>query len=101
MEAALEEEEDAVALDADETAAAVEEDGAAAAVEELDSSPPVGVSPERTQPVLSVRALGQVTCWYVTAGLSAPSKKSPKRKLQPGCRALGKVSQVLLEIPPY
>lgn len=62
---------------------------------------PVGVSPERTQPVLSVSALGQVTCFQSTAGLSAPSKKSPKRKEQPDWSWLGKVEHVLVEMPPY
>lgn len=39
-------------------------DEVAAAVDELLlSSLPVGVSPDRTQPVLSVSAFGQVTCW--------------------------------------
>lgn len=62
---------------------------------------PVGVSPLRTQPVLSVRALGQVTCCQSTVGLSAPSKKSPKRNEQPACRAEGKVEQVSVLMPPY
>lgn len=47
---------------AEEETAAIEEVEAAAAVVLLVSSPPVGVSPARTQPVLSVRTFGQVTC---------------------------------------
>ena len=82
----------------DEPAGAEEEAGAAA--EEL-LLPPVGEPPDRTQPVLSVSALGQVTSFQSTVGLSAPSKKLPKRKLQPGWRADGKEEQVLDEMPPY
>ena len=44
----------------DEAAADVALEAGAAA--ELDAPLPVGVSPDRMQPVLSVRALGQVTC---------------------------------------
>ena len=44
----------------------------------------VGVSPSRTQPVMSVKAFGQVTFSQSTLGLSAPSNQSPKRNLQPG-----------------
>jgi len=45
-----------------EEAAVVDEVDAAAALEELLESLPVGVSPARMHPVLSVRAFGQVTC---------------------------------------
>ena len=42
-----------------------------------------------------------MTCFQSTSGLSAPSKKSPKRKEQPGCRACGKEEQVSVLMPPY
>ena len=51
----------AVDVDAVEDATPVAEDEATAAVEELEEPDPVGVSPARMQPVLSVSAAGQVT----------------------------------------
>lgn len=57
-----------------ELAADTEDD--AAEKEELTKLLPVGTSPARTQPVLAVRAAGQVTCSNETEGLSAFSKKS-------------------------
>lgn len=57
--AAVEEE----AASNDDAGAAVDEDAGAEEVEsEVSASDSVGVSPLRMQPVLSVKALGQVTC---------------------------------------
>ena len=47
---------------ASDEAGATADDGAGASDGFGESSPPVGVSPSRTQPVLSVSALGHVTC---------------------------------------
>lgn len=63
-----------------EDEAAAEELDAGAADDEPTEEGPVGVWPSRTQPVLAVRAAGQVTSVNDTVGLLAPSKKSPKRK---------------------
>ena len=86
---------------ADDATGAAADDGAAEGTAELPD-PPLEPSPSRTQPVLSVSTAGHVTCLYSTVGLSAPSKKSSKRKLQPGFSALGKLLQALAsETPPY
>ena len=63
-------EDDSTGTDEDAGGAAEDstgaDDEAGAAIDEGDSTaeevPPVGDSPERMQPVLSVRAFGQVTC---------------------------------------
>lgn len=99
--------EDATEEAATEEAAAVDEEAAedAATVDEAAEPDPLaygtGVSPSLVQPVFAVNSLGQVIVSQSTVGLSAPSKKSPKRKSQPGCSAVGKVEQVSLLIPPY
>jgi hypothetical protein len=55
----------------------------ATAETELVSVLPVGVSPALTQPVLAVRAAGQVTWTKSTVGLLAPMNQS-NRKSHPG-----------------
>jgi len=60
-DAAAAEELDALTLDADDAAATDDELATGAALLDAES-PPVGVSPALTHPVLSVNAFGHVTC---------------------------------------
>ena len=73
------------AADEDEPA---EAEGAAphtpVGVEIVAATPAVGVSPVRTQPDFWVISEGQATVSQLTVGLSAPWKKEPQRKEQPG-----------------
>lgn len=94
--------EDSTAGLEDDAAGAAAEDAGVEAADDGAADPPLEPSPSRLHPVFAVSALGQVTDFQSTVGLSAPSKKLPKRKLQPGSSADGNVEHALAdETPPY
>ena len=105
-----EEAEDAAWLDEETIGAAVLDEGAGEPEPEQTpvgeagaaaATPAVGVSPVLVQPDLSVISVGQATVSQLTVGLSAPWKKEPQRKPQPGWRAQGNWPHVSVEGPPY